>query len=199
MAQLARKHPDPNLSYMTVHRSKGARPITSSCFGTYGFRTEITDDPLLDPVLAAPEGCAHAEQRRLFHVAVTCARRGAFLPADGELLPPASTNRRTTAMTLPCSVGRRRVTLPALDASKDAWRAAKTGGTGACSTVAHTSRSASTGSPPVPIAGPDYRSRPTALSVAATVAGRSRNTLAATGGFEPGRESTGRFRFFELP
>ena len=78
-------------------------------------------------------------------------------------------------------------------ASMDAWSAGKTLGTGAYSTAARTTRIASTHSPPVPIAEPVCLSRPTALSVAATVASRSRRARAATGGCEPGRENTGRF------
>ena len=87
MNQLARAHPDPRLSYMTVHRSKGLEAdyvvILDLCTGKYGFPAEVTDDPLLDLVLAAPEGHPNAEERRLLYVAITRARRGVYLLADG--------------------------------------------------------------------------------------------------------------------
>ena len=87
MAVLAREHPDLLLSYMTAHRSKGLEAdyvvVLELCTGKYGFPSEIADDPLLDLVLAASEGHPNAEERRLFYVAITRARRGVFLLADG--------------------------------------------------------------------------------------------------------------------
>ncbi len=87
MAALAREHPDLRLSYMTVHRSKGLEAdyvvVLDLCSGKYGFPAEIADDPLLDLVLAAPEGHPNAEERRLFYVAITRAKLGVFLLADG--------------------------------------------------------------------------------------------------------------------
>ena len=91
MNQLARSHPDLRLSYMTVHRSKGLEAdyvvILDLCTGKYGFPAEIADDPLLDLVLAASEGHPNAEERRLLYVAITRARRGVYLIADGG--PPS--------------------------------------------------------------------------------------------------------------
>jgi len=49
------------------------------CAGRYGFPTEIIDDPLVDLVLAAPEEHPNAEERRLFYVALTRARRRTYL------------------------------------------------------------------------------------------------------------------------
>ena len=87
MAELAREHPGLSLSYMTVHRSKGLEAdyavVIDLCSGKYGFPAEIVDDPLLDLVLAAPEGHPNAEERRLLYVAITRARRHVFLLADG--------------------------------------------------------------------------------------------------------------------
>ena len=88
MAQLEREHSDLRLSYMTVHRSKGLEAdyvvVLELCSGKYGFPSEIADDPLLDLVLAASEEHLNAEERRLFYVAITRARRGVFLLADGR-------------------------------------------------------------------------------------------------------------------
>ena len=91
MAQLAREHPGLHLSYKTVHRSKGLEAdyvvVLDLCAGKFGFPAEITDDPLLDLVLAAPEGHPNAEERRLLYVAITRAKRGVYLLADGG--PPS--------------------------------------------------------------------------------------------------------------
>ena len=92
MNQLARAHPDLSFSYMTVHGSKGSEAeyvvILDVCSGKYGFPAEIADDPLLNLVLAASEGHPNAEERRLFYVAITRAKRAVYLLADGG--PPSS-------------------------------------------------------------------------------------------------------------
>ena len=83
---LARRHPGLRLSYMTVHGSKGLQAdylvVLGLCTGRYGLPSEITDDPLLDLVLSAPENHPNAEERHLFHVALTRARRHVFVLAD---------------------------------------------------------------------------------------------------------------------
>ena len=73
---------------MTAHGSKGLEGdyvvVLGLCAGKYGFPTELADDPLLDLVLPAAETHPHAEERRLFHVAMTRARRAVFLLADSR-------------------------------------------------------------------------------------------------------------------
>ena len=63
---LARKHPRLQISYKTVHRSKGLEEdyvvVLDLCSGKHGFPDEIDDDPLLDLVLAVPEGYPNAEE-----------------------------------------------------------------------------------------------------------------------------------------
>lgn len=92
LTQLAREHPSLQIDFKTVHRSKGLEAdyvvVLGLCSGKYGFPAEIADDPILDIVLAEPEGHPNAEERRLLYVAVTRARRRAFLLADGG--PPSS-------------------------------------------------------------------------------------------------------------
>ena len=83
MGRLTPKHPALDLSYRTVHAAKGLEAdyvvVLGVCAGRYGFPTEVTDDPLLDLVLTAPEGHPNAEERRLFYVALTRAKRRAYL------------------------------------------------------------------------------------------------------------------------
>ena len=86
MSELGKRHPDLDLTYMTAHGSKGLEAdyvvVLGLRAGKYGFPTEIADDPLIDLVLPAAETHPHAEERRLFHVAMTRARRAVYLLAD---------------------------------------------------------------------------------------------------------------------
>ena len=87
MRRLARKHPALDLSYRTVHAAKGLEAdyvvLRGVCAGRYGFPAEVADDPLLDLVLTAPEEHPNAEERRLFYVALTRAKRRACLLEEG--------------------------------------------------------------------------------------------------------------------
>ena len=87
LAALPKQYPRLRFTWMTVHRSKGLEAdyavVLGLRSGKHGFPAEIADDPLLDLVLAAPEALPNAEERRLLYVAVTRARRQAFLLADG--------------------------------------------------------------------------------------------------------------------
>lgn len=91
LAGLAREHPRLQISFKTVHGSKGLQAdyvvVLGLCTGRHGFPTEIADDPLLDLVLAAPEEHPNAEEQRLFCVALTRARLHVFGLADGG--PPS--------------------------------------------------------------------------------------------------------------
>ena len=86
-----RRYPGLQVRFMTVHGSKGLEADTvvvpGLCSGTYGFPSEIVDDPLLHLVLGNPEPYPNAEERRLFYVALTRARHQVFLLADGG--PPS--------------------------------------------------------------------------------------------------------------
>jgi DNA helicase IV len=68
-----------DVSFRTAHGSKGLEAdyviIPNLAKGTYGFPSQITDDPVLDIVMASPDPYPHAEERRLFYVALTRARR----------------------------------------------------------------------------------------------------------------------------
>lgn len=78
--------PGIQLRFETVHRAKGQQAdyviVLGMQAGKYGFPSEVVDDPLLEVVLSEPEGFEHAEERRLFYVALTRARHAVHLIAD---------------------------------------------------------------------------------------------------------------------
>jgi len=85
---LAEQFPNLSIRFMTVHASKGLEAdhviILRAVSDTMGFPSEIVDDPLLDLVLPEPENFEHAEERRLFYVALTRARQSVTILADRE-------------------------------------------------------------------------------------------------------------------
>jgi len=91
MSVLQKQYPSLRFDWKTIHRSKGLEAdyvvVIGLCSGKYGFPAEIADDPLLDLVLSAAEDHPNAEERRLLYVAITRARRQAFLLADSG--PPS--------------------------------------------------------------------------------------------------------------
>ncbi len=115
---LARGLPRLMVDFRTVHRAKGLEAdyvvVLEVVRGPYGFPSEIVDDPMLTHVLSRPDAYAHAEERRLFYVALTRARRRVFLLTSSsqrsafvdELLSPAyaglvETDRHLSAQ-VPC-------------------------------------------------------------------------------------------------
>ena len=88
------RYPPSNLHvrFRTVHGSKGLEAdyivIPSMTTGTYGFPSTIADDPVLDLAMPAPESFPRAEERRLFYVALTRARRAVLLITDPRRMSP---------------------------------------------------------------------------------------------------------------
>jgi len=72
-----------NLDFKTVHSSKGLQAdyviLLGLQGGKLGFPSLIADDPLLELVMPQPEAYPHAEERRLFYVALTRARLRVYL------------------------------------------------------------------------------------------------------------------------
>tara|TARA_R110002074_G_scaffold15952_1_gene53917 strand:+ start:12789 stop:16184 length:3396 start_codon:yes stop_codon:yes gene_type:complete len=64
-----------HINFLTVHTSKGLEAdyiiILNGNSGTYGFPSEISDDPLLNFLLSKADQFPNGEERRLFYVAMT--------------------------------------------------------------------------------------------------------------------------------
>jgi DNA helicase-4 len=75
-------------TFSTVHKAKGIEAdyvvIVDVVTGKYGFPSEIEDDPVMNLVLAVEQKIANAEERRLFYVAATRARRKTYILTDGH-------------------------------------------------------------------------------------------------------------------
>ncbi len=75
-----------SLTAHTVHKSKGLEAdyviVDYLCEGQYGFPSRIVDDPVLEMVLPKPDKYPHAEERRLFYVALTRAKERVHLIAE---------------------------------------------------------------------------------------------------------------------
>ncbi|MBK8972351.1 MAG: hypothetical protein IPM37_13735 [Hahellaceae bacterium] len=67
------------INFRTVHGSKGLEAeyvfVLNVIQGTRGFPSQIQDDPTLQLAMPAPETFPFAEERRLFYVAMTRARK----------------------------------------------------------------------------------------------------------------------------
>ena len=67
------------MHFMTIHQSKGLECdyiILLNCNGgTVGFPSQISDNPVLKYVLSEPDAYAFSEERRIFYVAITRAKK----------------------------------------------------------------------------------------------------------------------------
>lgn len=70
------------IPYLTVHSSKGLEAdhvIILNCeSGVHGFPSLIEDDPILQYVLSGADSYVNAEERRVFYVAITRARKATY-------------------------------------------------------------------------------------------------------------------------
>jgi len=84
--ELILNNPKLEIEYTTIHKSKG-RTVHSVIViglrsGERGFPCQIENDPVLDLVKAKSENFPNAEERRLFYVAITRARKHVYLVVD---------------------------------------------------------------------------------------------------------------------
>jgi DNA helicase-4 len=77
----SRYQPALQIEFMTMHGSKGLQAHYVIVIGLRAdeFPSERVDDPLLHLVMPEPEAYPHAEERRLFYVALTRARHRVYL------------------------------------------------------------------------------------------------------------------------
>ena len=80
------------LHFLSVHSAKGLEAdhvILVNCNqGAYGFPSLIEDDPILDFVLSKSESYPFAEERRLFYVALTRAKKQMYVLYDSQRPSP---------------------------------------------------------------------------------------------------------------
>ncbi|KDE39839.1 DNA helicase IV [Nitrincola lacisaponensis] len=80
------QYPALNIEAMTIHTSKGKEAdyvvVLGLEAGKHGFPSEKVTHPLLEALLPPLEAYKHAEERRLFYVALTRAKQRAYLVAD---------------------------------------------------------------------------------------------------------------------
>lgn len=83
---LQRRYSQLDLEFVTAHSSKGKEAdyviVLQVDDGRLGFPSQIEDEPLLQLVLPEADDFPHAEERRLFYVAVTRARHHTFILSD---------------------------------------------------------------------------------------------------------------------
>lgn len=75
---------------LTAHSSKGLEADyvfllnCNSGYDDYGFPSQVADDPILDYVLSGTDAYDHAEERRVFYVAITRAKRASYVLFDKQ-------------------------------------------------------------------------------------------------------------------
>jgi len=83
---LKNRYPSLNIKYMSVHASKGKQAdyviILDVFDGQYGFPSKIMTDTLLESLLPKLETHVFAEERRLFYVALSRAKKTVFIHSE---------------------------------------------------------------------------------------------------------------------
>lgn len=88
LTEIRRSFPKLDIQFMTVHASKGREAdyviVLGLEKGKHGFPSEKATHPLLELLLPSAEAYEHAEERRLFYVAMTRARHHVYLIFDAN-------------------------------------------------------------------------------------------------------------------
>lgn len=103
---ICKEFPNLKIRFLTAHRSKGLQDdyviITNCSSGTYGFPSEISDDPLLNFLLSKADQFPNGEERRLFYVAMTRAKEHVCFLVNREytskFLEEIEANEKITAL-----------------------------------------------------------------------------------------------------
>lgn len=100
------------IPFHTVHSAKGLEAdhiILVNCSqGGNGFPSTISDDPILGYLLSKPEAFPYAEERRLFYVAITRAKKQSYILYDKNCPSPfvnelaSELNPHVTAQNMTC-------------------------------------------------------------------------------------------------
>ena len=83
--RLREKFPKLQLKPMSIHAAKGLEAdyvVMGLRGGAWGFPSQVADDPLFDMVLTQADEYPNGEERRLFYVAITRARRKTILVTE---------------------------------------------------------------------------------------------------------------------
>lgn len=95
---IVNKHPSVDITYLTVHRSKGLEAdnviILNMKNSRSGFPNQIVDDPIINLLRNTNETFPFAEERRLFYVAITRTRNRTYL-----LVPMSKASRFVDDLT----------------------------------------------------------------------------------------------------
>ena len=84
--QIAGRH----IQAFTAHSCKGLEADyvflinCNSGYNDYGFPSQVADDPILEYVLSKSDSFDHAEERRVFYVAITRAKRASYVLFDKQ-------------------------------------------------------------------------------------------------------------------
>ena len=88
LVSFKRQYPKLKCQFMTIHKSKGKEAdyviVLGMEKGKHGFPSDKVTHPLLAILLPKAEAFEHAEERRLFYVALTRARHHVYLVSDAN-------------------------------------------------------------------------------------------------------------------
>jgi DNA helicase-4 len=92
LSTLGKEHPGLSITFKTIHSAKGLEAdhviILGAESGRLGFPSETVDVPILELVMPEPENFHHAEERRVFYVALTRARNTVTIIAPQDKRSP---------------------------------------------------------------------------------------------------------------